>query len=73
MSRQERQHHDAAGFDVRAVAQGAAAVVGAVVAVYLIGLVVTWVSFAAARLPGDTVTAALSDRQLFGAGLRSTA
>ncbi|HWF34022.1 MAG TPA: hypothetical protein VG295_01585, partial [Solirubrobacteraceae bacterium] len=47
--------------------------VGAVVAVYLIGLVVTWVSFAAARLPGDTVTAALSDRQLFGAGLRSTA
>jgi hypothetical protein len=47
--------------------------VGAVVAVYLIGLIVTWVNFAAARLPGDTVTGALGDRQLFDAGLRSTA
>ncbi|MDQ6803956.1 MAG: hypothetical protein M3065_03075 [Actinomycetota bacterium] len=52
---------------------GAAAAVGVVVAVYLIGLIVTWVNFAAARLPGDAVTGALSDRQLFGVGLRSTA
>jgi hypothetical protein len=41
--------------------------------VYITGVVVTWVRAAAARLPGDVVVSALGDRQLFGAGLRSTA
>jgi hypothetical protein len=66
MSRQEPQLRVA-------LVRGAAVAVGAVVAVYLIGLIVTWANFAAARLPGDTVTGALSNRQLFGAGLGSTA
>ncbi|MDQ6748168.1 MAG: hypothetical protein M3010_08720 [Candidatus Dormibacteraeota bacterium] len=39
---------------------------------YVIGLIVSWVRFSAARLPGDTATAVLGAQQLFGAGLRST-
>lgn len=50
-----------------------AAVVGLVVGLYLLGMIVTWVRLAAARLPGDIATTALSPGQLFGAGLRSAA
>jgi hypothetical protein len=59
--------------DLRIILEGAAALVGAVFALYVIGLVVTWVTFSAARLPGASLTSALDNRDLFGAGLRSTA
>lgn len=49
-----------------------AAVVGLGVYVYLVGWIVDLVRFAAARLPAEATTAALSSRELFGTGLRST-
>ncbi|MDQ6779216.1 MAG: hypothetical protein M3071_24000, partial [Actinomycetota bacterium] len=61
------------GLGLRAVVVALGAAAGVVVGLYVIGLIVTWVSFAAARLPGDAVTSALGIQQLFGAGLRSTA
>jgi len=50
----------------------AASAVGLVAYVYLVGWVVDLVRFAAARLPAGAATAALSNRELFGDGLRST-
>lgn len=49
-----------------------AAVVGLAVYVYVAGWIVDLVRFAAARLPAGPATAALTSRQLFGDGLRST-
>jgi hypothetical protein len=46
-------------------------VVGLAGYVYLIGGIVSWVHFGAARLPADLATAALSQGQLFAVGLRS--
>ncbi|HWF75276.1 MAG TPA: hypothetical protein VG186_18160 [Solirubrobacteraceae bacterium] len=60
-------------FDARALVDGAAALVGLVILLYLVGLVVSWVQFSAARLPGAALTSTLSTQQLFGEGLRSTA
>lgn len=40
--------------------------------VYLIGWLVSWVRLTAARLPGDLVSAALDDRQLFVFGIRTS-
>jgi hypothetical protein len=39
--------------------------------VFVIGWVVTWVRLAAARLPGDVVSAAFDGRQLLGIGLKT--
>ena len=57
----------------RARVAGLASVIGLVVGLYLLGLIVTWVGFAAARLPGDVAITVLGTGQLFGAGLRSAA
>ena len=48
------------------------AVAGLALYVYLVGWVVDLVRFAAARVPAGPATAALSSRELFGDGLRST-
>jgi hypothetical protein len=58
---------------LRTVLEAAAAVVGLAVYVYVIGWVVSWVRFTAARLPADVSTSDLAHGQLFGTGLRSTA
>ncbi|HEY5318946.1 MAG TPA: hypothetical protein VIJ20_13240, partial [Solirubrobacteraceae bacterium] len=49
-----------------------ASVVGLVGYLYLVGWIVDLVRFAAARLPAGATAAALSNRELFGDGLRST-
>ncbi|MGA2926042.1 MAG: hypothetical protein ABSG43_08610 [Solirubrobacteraceae bacterium] len=49
-----------------------AVIVGLALYVYLVGWIVDLVRFAAARLPAEAATAALSNRKLFGTGLRST-
>jgi hypothetical protein len=45
--------------------------IGLVVALYVLGVIVTWVRLAAARLPVDIATTVLTTVQLFGTGLRS--
>ena len=51
----------------------AAAVLGLIAGLYVIGVIVTWVRLGAARLPASLATTALGDLQLFGTGLQSTA
>ena len=59
------------GRALRTTLEAVAAAVGLLVAIYLLGVLVTWISFTAARLPGDAGVSALGTGQLFGAGLRS--
>jgi hypothetical protein len=59
--------------ELRRVLTAVASLVGLVGYIYLIGWLVSWVRYAAARLPSDVMTALLSDKQLFGVGLRATA
>ena len=56
--------------ELRTVLEVAAAVVGLAVYAYVIGWIVSWVRFTAARLPADVSTAALAHGQLFGTGRR---
>jgi len=58
--------------ELKAVLGVIAAVVGLAGYVYLVGWIVDLVRFSAARLPAGAATAALSSRELFGDGLRST-
>jgi hypothetical protein len=58
--------------ELRAIIGVIASVVGLGVYVYLVGWIVDLVRFAAARLPAGPATAALSNRELFGDGLRSS-
>jgi len=60
------------GGELRTILGATASVVGLVGYVYFVGWVVDLVRFAAARLPAAAATAALSNRELFGDGLRST-
>ncbi len=63
--------HPGGGRALRTTLEAVAATVGLFVAIYLLGVLVTWISFTAARLPGDVGVSALNTGQLFGAGLRS--
>lgn len=60
------------GEEFKAILGIAAATVGLLAYVWLVGWIVDLVRFAAARLPAGAATAALSNRELFGDGLRST-
>jgi hypothetical protein len=59
------------GSEVRNAIQVLVSVLGLASYVYLIGGIVSWVHFGAARLPSDVATAALPHGQLFEVGLRS--
>ena len=59
------------GSAVKTAIQLLASVLGLAAYVYLIGGVVSWVRFGAARLPADVATATLTGRQLFEVGFRS--
>ncbi|MBV9004949.1 MAG: hypothetical protein JO181_09850 [Solirubrobacterales bacterium] len=52
--------------------QLAVSILGLAFYVYVIGGIVSWVRFGAARLPSDAAVAALDGRTLFAVGLRST-
>lgn len=58
--------------ELKAILGAVASAVGLVGYVYLVGWVVDLVRFSAARLPAGASAAALSNRELFGDGLRST-
>lgn len=60
------------GGELKAVLELVAATVGLLAYVFVAGWIVDLVKFSAARLPAAAATAALSARQLFGDGLRST-
>jgi hypothetical protein len=62
-----------ANADLREALTAAISLVGLLAYVYLIGWLVSTVRYTAARLPGDVVTSVLSNAQLFGAGLRTSA
>jgi hypothetical protein len=49
----------------------AVALVGLVLAIFVVGAIVSWVRFGAARLPSDAAVATLDWRTLFGVGLRT--
>jgi hypothetical protein len=58
--------------ELRTIVGVAAAVVGLFLFVYLAGWLIDLVRFAAARLPAAATTAVLSNREVFGDGLRAT-
>jgi hypothetical protein len=58
---------------LRSALELAAAVLGLIAGLYVLGLIVTWVRLGAARLPTGLATTALTNLQLFGTGLQSTA
>ncbi len=58
--------------DLKALLGVLAAAIGLIAYVLVVGWIVDLVRFSAARLPAGAATAALSNRQLFGDGLRST-
>jgi hypothetical protein len=60
------------GGELRTILGAMASVVGLVGYVYLVGWIVDLVRFAAARLPAGATVATLSNREVFGDGLRST-
>ncbi len=60
------------GGELKAVLELVAATVGLLAYVFVVGWIVDLVKFSAARLPAAAATSALSARQLFGDGLRST-
>lgn len=59
------------GHELSSAAQAAAAILGLAGYVYLIGGIVSWVRFGAARLPSDAAVGALENRTLFEVGLRA--
>jgi hypothetical protein len=60
------------GGELKAVLELVAATVGLLAYVFVVGWIVDLVKFSAARLPAAAATGALSARQLFGDGMRST-
>jgi len=62
----------APGGELKATFELIAATVGLLAYVFVVGWIVDLVKFSAARLPAAAATGALSARQLFGDGLRST-
>jgi hypothetical protein len=59
------------GTELGNAVRAAASILGLAGYVYLIGGIVSWVRFGAARLPSDAAVGALESRTLFAVGLRS--
>ncbi len=72
MATRDRLRALSRGGDLKALLGVVAALVGLIAYVVVVGWIVDLVRFSAARLPAGAATAALTTRQLFGDGLRST-